>query len=96
MLLENYTPPCVVINEKYDIVYFQGQTGPFLKPPSGKPTLNILKMAHKDLSIELRTAIQKVIKEKTAFTYKNIQIENKGNSQIINLIIRPFAERNPL
>ena len=23
MLLENYTPPCVVINEKYDIVYFQ-------------------------------------------------------------------------
>ena len=92
MLLENYTPPCVVINEKYDIVYFQGQTSPFLKPPSGKPTLNILKMAHKDLSLELRTAIQKVIKEKTTFTYKNIQIENKGNSQIINLIIRPFAE----
>lgn len=96
MLLENYTPPCVVINEKYDIVYFQGQTSAYLKSPSGEPTLNILKMAHKDLALELRTAIQKVIKGKTAFTYKNLQIKNDGSFQIINLIIRPFAELESL
>jgi len=96
ILLENYTPPCVVINEKYDIVYFQGQTGDYLKSPSGEPTLNILKMAHKDLALELRTAIQKVIKEKTAFTYKNLQIKNDGSSHVINLIIRPFAEPESL
>ncbi|MCR4319673.1 MAG: PAS domain S-box protein [Candidatus Brocadiaceae bacterium] len=96
MLLENYTPPCVVINEKYDIVYFQGQTSAYLKPPNGKATLNILKMAHKDLRLELRTAIQKVIKGKTAFTYKNLQIINDGSSQVINLIIRPFAEPESL
>ena len=96
MLLENYTPPCVVINEKYDIVYFQGQTSAYLKSPNGEPTLNILKMAHKDLALELRTAIQKVIKGKTAFTYKNLRIKNDGSFQIINLIIRPFAEPESL
>ena len=90
MLLENYTPPCVVINEKYDIVYFQGQTSDYLKSPSGEPTLNILKMARKDLALELRTAIQKVVKEKTAFTYKNVQIKDTENSHIVNLIVSPF------
>ncbi len=96
ILLEDYTPPCVVINEKYDIVYFQGQTSDYLKSPSGEPTLNILKMAHKDLALELRTAIQKVIKEKTAFTYRNLRIQNDGGSHVINLIIRPFAEPESL
>ena len=95
-LLENYTPSCVVINEKYDIVYFQGQTSPFLKPPRGKPTLNILKMAHKDLTLELRTAIQRVIKGKTTFTCKNIQIKNIENLQILNLTISPFLEPKSL
>lgn len=96
ILLENYTPPCVVINEKYDIVYFQGQTSDYLKSPSGEPTLNILKMAHKDLALELRTAIQKVIKEKTAFTYKNVQIKDNENSHIVNLIVSPFLEPESL
>ena len=29
MLLESYSPPRVVINEKFDIIYFQGQTGKY-------------------------------------------------------------------
>lgn len=91
-LLESYTPPCVVINEKYDIVYFQGQTSKYLKPPSGESTLNILKMAHKDLGLELRAAIQKVIKEKKAFTYKNVHIKNNSDSQIVNIAVSHFFE----
>ena len=32
MLLENYAPSCVIINEKEDILYFHGKTGKYLEP----------------------------------------------------------------
>jgi len=94
-MLENYTPPCVVINGKYDVVYFQGQTDAFLKTPGGDATLNIMKMAMDDLRLELRTAIQKAAQEKTTFIYKNVQVKIKDAVRTINVIVSPFSEKPP-
>lgn len=92
ILIENYAPSCVVINEKFSILYFQGQTSKYLEPPVGEANLNILKMAKEDLLPELRMAIHKAIKQKSTITHKGIQIKDNGSERVINIIVKPLVE----
>jgi len=39
ILLSNYTPACVVINEKCEVFYIMAETGRYLEPASGEPPL---------------------------------------------------------
>jgi two-component system CheB/CheR fusion protein len=57
IILANFMPPSVLVNEKLDIVQFRGITETWLAPPAGKPTFNILKMAREGLSFELRNLL---------------------------------------
>jgi len=75
ILLSQYTPATVIINEHLDIVHFHGDTSPFLLPSPGKPNFNILKMAREGINFELRNALLKVKKEKTNISKNNIQIK---------------------
>jgi two-component system CheB/CheR fusion protein len=45
IMLKNFTPAGVVINESFDIVHFRGDTKPYLQQSDGKPTHNILNLA---------------------------------------------------
>ena len=61
LLLEHYSPSCVIVNEKGDIHYFHGKTGKYLEPPSGKASLNIFEMAREGLRMEVRAAFSKAL-----------------------------------
>ena len=39
-LLERYTPPAAIVNDKGDILYLQGRTGKYLEPAPGKALFN--------------------------------------------------------
>ena len=71
------SPASVVVNEQFDIVHIYGDITPFLQAPQGKPTHNLLRMAREGLGFELRNAIHKASKEKTAVTAENIPIKIK-------------------
>lgn len=59
ILLANFTPPGVIVNEHHDIVQFRGSTGRFFEPTPGKASLNVLKMVRPNLSFALRNALHK-------------------------------------
>lgn len=91
IILEKYAPPGVLINNDLEILQFSGRTAPFLEQPTGEPTLNILKMAHQQITLPLRTLIQQAIK-KNSTVRKEISL-NSGASKIIIEIapINPVA-----
>jgi len=94
LLLEGYTPSCVIINEKDDIIHFHGHTSRFLEPPTGEATLNILKMAREDIRIELRSAIHKAFKRHTTVAHPNVVIKEGGREFSVNLIVKPFQQES--
>jgi two-component system CheB/CheR fusion protein len=61
VLLENYVPASVIVNYDLDILQFRGTTS-FICTPFGKASFNILKMAHPEITFELRNAIHNAIK----------------------------------
>ena len=62
-LLQSYAPASVVTNVKGDILFVHGDTGKYLRPAPGQPSLNVVEMAREGLQMELRAAIQAVPKK---------------------------------
>jgi two-component system CheB/CheR fusion protein len=60
IILSMYAPSGVLLNEKFDIIEFRGVTMQFFEHGPGKASLNILKLAHRDLVHSLRSALSQV------------------------------------
>ncbi len=91
-LLQRYTPACVIVNEKGEVLYIHGRSGKYLEPASGEASLNILRMAREGLRLELTTAIRKVVAQKRDVRYEGLKIKSNGEHQIINLIVSPILD----
>ncbi|HVN65122.1 MAG TPA: CheR family methyltransferase [Methanomicrobiales archaeon] len=92
LLVENFTPPSVLVNEAGDIIYIHGRTGKYLEPASGKVTHNIFAMAREGLRYELATAVRKAVSSKEPVVLRGISVATNGDRQILNLGVRPLRE----
>ncbi|MEO8567575.1 MAG: CheR family methyltransferase, partial [Ginsengibacter sp.] len=82
ILLSQYTPASVIVNEEFDIVQFRGSTGAYLEPSPGKASLNVLKMAREGLSFELRNALHKAKSSGKPFVKKGIPLSSGSGAGI--------------
>jgi len=92
LLLDNFTPPAVLVNENGDIIYIHGRTGKYLEPPSGKVNYNIFAMAREGLRYDLATAVRKAISTKELVTLRGISVATNGDRQVLNLRVKPLGE----
>jgi two-component system CheB/CheR fusion protein len=91
VLLQSYAPPSVVTDEKGNILFFYGDTGKYLRPAPGQASLNVIEMAREGLQMELRTAIQRVVKQKKPVIRKDLLVKTNGVRQGVNLTVKPVT-----
>ena len=91
IILEKYGPAAVVIDQNMHILYFLGQTGPYIEPATGSASLNLLKMVHPELIIELRTLVHQAIKDNNSVRKEGLRMHHHGGYKNINLQIIPLA-----
>jgi two-component system CheB/CheR fusion protein len=98
VILSEYSPPSVLINSKFDILFFQGDTSRFLTPPVGEPVFNLLKMAREDLRPRLLTTMHECTKEKRPMCLRGATIRDKyAGISVVDLVVRPLiGEGMPL
>jgi two-component system CheB/CheR fusion protein len=89
MVLEEYAPPCAVVNERGDILYAAGRTGRYLHVPVGVPTNNLLDLAPGSLRVELRTALANATKNRRKVVRENVPVEVDDRSRRLRLTVRP-------
>ena len=88
--LNRCAPPGVLIDAELQILQFRGDTSPYLKPPVGTATLNIVKMARDGLMQPLRAAISRAKKKNTVTRAENIRVNQNGHSRMVNVEIIPL------
>jgi len=91
ILLSKYVPACVVINHTMEIIQFRGETDSFLKHPTGKASLNVLKMTDPEIAFELRHCIPLVIKTKQAIRKSGIEVKGAPVPKLISIEVIPLA-----
>lgn len=87
---EFFSPPCVVIDEKFNILYVHGHIGNYLEPPEGESTTNIIKMARGGLKSKLSAAIRKAILQRTDVQIKRLKYKIDNAEQVIQMTVKPF------
>lgn len=92
IVLKNYAPTCVIVNDRGDATYFFGRTGKYFEPSSGLPSNNILDMARRGLRLDLRTALHKASATNSEITHENIAVETENQIQKVKLTVRPLDE----
>jgi two-component system CheB/CheR fusion protein len=85
ILLENFTPASVLINEKGDILYSNGKTGRYLELPSGEAVMNIHKMAREELRYVIGNIIHQAKTQKGVVAINNIKLKEEGEIRLMNL-----------
>jgi len=96
LLLQHYSPPAVLTNDKGDILYISARSGNYLEPAVGKANLNIFAMAREGLRFALESAFQKAIRKKEAVTAKNLKVEIHGFTQLVDITVEAIEEPNAL
>jgi two-component system CheB/CheR fusion protein len=89
IILSRYAPPGVIIDSHLNIQHFRGQTGPYIEPAPGAATLNLVKMARQDLTVELRTVAHKAIKEGTSARKEGVKLRTNGESRTVDIQVIP-------
>ncbi|HYL37588.1 MAG TPA: chemotaxis protein CheB [Bryobacteraceae bacterium] len=92
IVLSKYSLPGVLINSSFDIIQFRGRTGPFLEPPPGQATLNLLKMAREGLAIELRASVHQAKKAGGPVSKRGLHLRRESGFMDVDLEVVPIFE----
>ena len=90
LLLTKYVPSAVVVTEDLEILQSRGRTNRYLELPTGKASLNLLKMARPGLLYELRTLVEQARKNGIPASKEGVVIEEGDNAITTKLEVIPF------
>jgi two-component system CheB/CheR fusion protein len=89
IILDRYSPPAVLVDQDLQIIYFRGQTGPYLEPAQGEATLNVLKMVREGLLYPLRTALAEARRSGTSVRREDLRLKHQGELHQVSLEVIP-------
>ncbi|MDT8404250.1 chemotaxis protein CheB [Sulfuriflexus sp.] len=93
VILNQYSPAAVVINERMDVVQFIGFTGPYLAPAPGAASLNLIKLEHPNLTMELHLLVRNALRDKASSRREGLHLRHNGNMLEINIEVLPLPEQ---
>ncbi len=96
LLLSQFSPAGVLVNENGDILYISGRTGKYLEPAVGKANLNIFAMLRPGFQNDFAIAFRKAVMKKEAVKLHHVKIGTNGGSLIINVNIQWISKPEPL
>ena len=91
VLLAQYAPPGVVVNERLQVLEFRGRTAAYLESPPGQPQVNLFKMVREGLLSELRVALSRAKKSMTTARRDGVRVEVDGATRICNIVVVPIV-----
>jgi two-component system, chemotaxis family, CheB/CheR fusion protein len=96
LILQQFSPPGVLVTENGDILYISGRTGKYLEPAAGKANLNIFSMLREGLRQDFHSAFRRVISTKGLEIIHKLRVGTNGTSQTLNISIQYINKPEPL
>jgi PAS domain S-box-containing protein len=91
ILLDNYSPPGVLIDNNMQISQFIGNVFPYLGPSNGEASLKLSRMVGEGLMPDLYVAIEEVKKKKGKVRKRNINFQQNGNIITTDISVIPVT-----
>ena len=92
-LLKSFAPASVVTDLKGNILFVHGDTGKYLRPAPGQPTLNAIEMARDGLQLELRNAFSRVA-QGAPIESREVSVKSAGEFLGVSFDLHPLRDPN--
>ncbi len=89
ILMAEYVPASLLINNNLEILFFRGQVNPFLAHEPGAASLNAAKLVRKELRTDVQTMIYRARKENKALKEK-VQLKLEEQQKNITIQVKPL------
>lgn len=96
LLLRQFAPAAVLVNDRGDIVYINGRTGRYLEPAAGKANWNIYAMAREGLRAEIGSALYQVTRNRGRVERSDIRVSDDGATHRVGLVVQMVEDPEPL
>lgn len=91
ILVERFAPPCVVVNDQYEVVYVSTPTSHLLEIPTGEPTQDLFRMVKEELRPALRAAIHKALSQGQQVGFRAQNMTQDGQTVAVNVTSEPLG-----
>jgi two-component system CheB/CheR fusion protein len=93
ILLEQYVPASLLIDKNHRILYYFGNTDPYLQHPQGEPTNDMLTLVRPGLRPCVRTAMNRAQESNREVTERTC-IGEGSDSRTVEMNVRPFQRQH--
>jgi two-component system CheB/CheR fusion protein len=90
LLLEHFAPTAVLINRKYEILFYFGSCEQYLKTPGGLPTHDVILTAREGLGSKLRAAIDQAIHGNETVVLTRAKVKRTSGYHPVRVTVRPI------
>jgi len=94
LLLQEFSPPAVLVNGRGDIVYISGRTGKYLEPAAGKANWNIHVMARPAIRSQLAAALRQALETRKPVELRGLRLEDDAQRTLdvtVQVVQEPHA-----
>ena len=91
LVLSEYGPPGVIINQELEILHFRGSVAAFIAPSPGTASLNLMQMICPELKLEIRAMIHQVRREHQPVRKPGLRCTLRGATVDVDLEVHPLG-----
>jgi two-component system CheB/CheR fusion protein len=95
VLLQEFSPPAVLVNDQGDIVYISGRTGRYLEPAAGKANWNIHVMARPGIRMQIAAGLRQAVQDRTLVELHGLRLEDDAKG-LVDVTLQSIAEPHAL
>ncbi|RZJ81541.1 MAG: chemotaxis protein CheR, partial [Chryseobacterium sp.] len=93
ILVENYTPASLLLNDKGDILYINGKTSKYITLYPGEAVMNIHRMAREELKYALGNAMHQTLQNKSRVEINDIKLKDDTGVNLVGFCVDYLNDR---
>ncbi len=90
VVLGNYAPAAVVVDDRLMVIQFRGQTGSYIEPAAGTASLHLLRLVKSELAAALRAAVNTARAEARPVRSERVSFHDGSRPGYVTLDVTPF------
>ncbi|MEA3187238.1 MAG: two-component system, chemotaxis family, CheB/CheR fusion protein [Chthoniobacter sp.] len=94
-LIERFAPPSLIVDRDYEIMHISENAGRFLRIAGGEPSLNLMRVVHPMLRVELRAALFRAAQTSMPVEVFRVPVEMEGVARAVDIRVSPAQEIAP-
>ena len=92
LVLSEFSPATVIVDQNGEVQYIHGRTGKFLEPAEGRASHKVSAMAREGLRLELAAALHQAQTSGQVVRSPGIKVKINGGSQYVDLTVKPLEK----